>query len=92
MLLLYSLMTMSLGKAENVMKKMRRKDFDLDFVHSNISEELADVVIYLDMLADSLGIDLGEAVIYKWNKKSDQLDIPLSLYETGVRRTDIEKL
>ena len=91
-LLLYSLMTMSLGKAGNVMKKMRRKDFNPAVVVDDISEELADVVIYLDMLADSLGIDLGGAVIYKWNKKSDQLDIPLSLYETGVQRTDIEKL
>ena len=81
-----------LVKAENIMKKMRRKDFNPAVVVDDISEELADVVIYLDMLADSLGIDLGGAVIYKWNKKSDQLDIPLSLYETGVRRTDIEKL
>ena len=87
-LLLYSLMTMSLGKAENIMKKMRRKDFDGDIAISDISEELADVVIYLDMLADSLGIDLGKAVVYKWNKKSEQFDIPLRLHETHVERIE----
>ena len=87
-LLLYSLMTMSLGKAENVMKKMRRKDFNPAVVVDDISEELADVVIYLDMLADSLGIDLGKAVMYKWNKKSEQLDIPLRLHETHVERIE----
>jgi len=86
-LLLYSLMSMALGKAQNIIKKMRRHDFDAIAAKSEVSDELADVTIYLDMLADSLGIDLGEATIHKWNKKSEQLGIPLTLTETSVVRS-----
>jgi len=91
-LLHYTLMSMALGKAENIMKKMRRQDFDVRSAKNEVADELADVAIYLDMLADKLGIDLGEAIMHKWNKKSRQLDIPLRLHETSVERTDTERL
>ena len=37
-----------------------------------ISHEIADVVIYLDLLAQSYGIDLGTAVRRKFNVVSDR--------------------
>jgi len=38
----------------------------------NVIEEMADVVICVDLLAESLGIDLGEAVTKKFNKTSEK--------------------
>lgn len=42
-----------------------------------LADELADVVIYLDILAAQLGIDLGEAVMKKWNKTSEKVGVPM---------------
>lgn len=55
------------GEACNLIKKMRRGDnIDLNAV----AEELADVMIYLDLLSARLGIDLEQAIIDKFNKDS----------------------
>jgi NTP pyrophosphatase (non-canonical NTP hydrolase) len=52
------------GEACNLLKKLRRdKKIDL----KEIAHELADVVVYTDLLAFKLGIDLGEAVRDKFN-------------------------
>lgn len=62
------------GEACNLIKKMRRGDL----VHSShIADELADLIIYTDLLAERLGIDLEEAIIHKFNAVSDRLR-PLS--------------
>lgn len=39
---------------------------------TDLAEELADVVICVDLLAMQYGIDLSEAVIKKFNKTSDK--------------------
>ena len=49
-----------------------------------LADELADVVIYLDILAAQLGIDLGDAVMKKWNKTSEKVGAPLYI-DAGVR-------
>ncbi len=52
------------GEACNLAKKMRRGE---DVPLLEMSHELADVVIYADLLAARLGIDLGQAVKDKFN-------------------------
>lgn len=59
-----------LGEAANVLKKVRRGDFTLDKARPKLTQEFADVVVYLDILAAKAGIDLGEAVIKTFNNKS----------------------
>lgn len=41
-----------------------------------IADEIADVFTYLDLLAASLGIDLGKAVIEKFNEVSNRVGFP----------------
>lgn len=55
------------GEACNLIKKLRRGEEVLPEV---IGDELADMVIYADLLAQRLGIDLGEAVRAKFNAVS----------------------
>ena len=52
------------GEACNLLKKMLRGE-DVPLEH--VAEELADVVTYVDLLAARLGIDLGAAVVRKFN-------------------------
>lgn len=67
------------GEACNEVKKLRRLD-GADFVHDTaekreelhekIGKELADLVIYADLLAARLGINLASCVIEKFNEVS----------------------
>jgi NTP pyrophosphatase (non-canonical NTP hydrolase) len=41
-----------------------------------IADELADVFAYLDMLAASLGVDLGRAAALKFNEVSERVGFP----------------
>lgn len=68
-----------LGEYANLRKKVERGDFTLGRVKQKLASELADVVIYLDLLAYQLGIDLGDAVMTTWNKKAEELGIPMYL-------------
>jgi NTP pyrophosphatase (non-canonical NTP hydrolase) len=62
-----------LGEYANLRKKVERGDYTIEEALPELGAELADVVIYLDLLAYRLGIDLGEAVREKWNRKSEQI-------------------
>lgn len=78
-----------LGEACNAIKKLRRiqdgvanisepgrqLSEQLEAVEA-IGAELADTVIYLDLLAQRLGIDLGAAVVAKFNKTSEKYEFP----------------
>lgn len=57
------------GEACNLIKKRRRGE---EIPTEAIAEELADVVMYLDLLAARLGIDLEAAVRAKFNVVSDR--------------------
>jgi NTP pyrophosphatase (non-canonical NTP hydrolase) len=59
-----------MGEAANLIKKRRRGE---DIETKQIAYELADTVIYLDLLAARLGIDLGAAVQEKFNIVSDRV-------------------
>lgn len=58
-----------MGEACNLIKKLRRGE---DISLTDVGYELADTVIYLDLLAARLGINLGEAVREKFNIVSDR--------------------
>ena len=77
-----------MGEAMNVLKKIRRGDMTMSEARPKLAQEFADVVIYLDMLANGCGINLGEAVMDTFNAKSRQLELQLFITETGyVRET-----
>jgi len=62
-----------LGEAANLLKKIRRGDFGINQARPELSDELADVVTYLDILAKQCGIDLGQATITKFNRVSERV-------------------
>ena len=59
-----------LGESANVLKKVRRGDLTLEEALPLLTQEFADVVIYMDLLAQRAGIDLGQAVMDTFNAKS----------------------
>lgn len=72
-----------LGEACNIAKKMLRHrdgvagnkgdDRDLAKLRRKLGRELADAIIYLDLVAASQGIDLGAAVRETFNAKSEEI-------------------
>lgn len=66
-----------LGEYANLRKKVERGDLTEDEARPALADELADVVIYLDILASQLGINLGEAIISKWNRTSEKVGAPI---------------
>ena len=64
-----------MGEACNVIKKLRRgaEGAAKTVLLSAAADEIADTVIYLDLLAARLGIDLGRAVVEKFNRTSDKV-------------------
>lgn len=72
------------GEAANIVKKMRRiqtgvatgvtrgdqATFEFEDLRERLGEELADVIITADLLADAAGIDLSDAVVAKFNATS----------------------
>lgn len=68
-----------LGEAANIIKKVRRGDMTLDEARPLLAREFADVVIYLDLLAYRAGVDLGNAVVEKWNETSVKIGTSVRL-------------
>jgi NTP pyrophosphatase (non-canonical NTP hydrolase) len=62
-----------LGEYANIRKKFERGDIDNVQFRTLAEKELADVQVYLDILAFRLGIDLGKATIDKFNAVSDRV-------------------
>lgn len=55
------------GEMCNLVKKMRRGE---DIPIENVGKELADIVIYVDLLASRLGLDLSRCIVDKFNEVS----------------------
>lgn len=77
------------GQALNALKKLRRIQTDAPNLNepdrhlksvkeatNKIAQEMADWILYLPQLADSLGIDLEEAVKRTFNNKSIEYGFP----------------
>lgn len=76
------------GELCNVLKKMLRNKTSpgiaatpYEELYRKAKEELADVVIYADLLAKRLDIDLGLAVIEKFNRTSVKIGSSIMLPE-----------
>lgn len=77
-----------LGEAANLMKKIRRGDFaterDLLEAEAKLQKEFADFVTYADIMAAQFGIDLGEAVMNKFNEVSRRVDSSIFMQEAAT--------
>jgi NTP pyrophosphatase (non-canonical NTP hydrolase) len=84
------------GEAQNVVKKLRRIETGMPNDHDgaepklleDLGDELADTIIYADLLAQHYGIDLADAIARKFNAVSLREGYPERLprrNETGVR-------
>lgn len=71
------------GEAANIMKKVRRGDLSAEEAKPKLQKEFADVVIYMDLMAKRHGIDLGQAVVEKFNEVSVRVDSNVFLTEDG---------
>lgn len=69
--------TGELGEYSNVRKKFERGDMNAKEFKALAKHELADVAIYLDILAFQLDIDLGEAIKEKFNIVSERINCPI---------------
>jgi NTP pyrophosphatase (non-canonical NTP hydrolase) len=61
-------LTGEVGEAANIIKKTLRGDFTLEQARTDIGKELADIQIYLAIVAIVLGIDLGDGTVEKFNE------------------------
>jgi len=62
-----------LGEYANFRKKLDRGDITPEEAKIHFAKELADTVTYIDLLAFRLGIDLGQAIIDKFNEVSERV-------------------
>ena len=75
-----------LGEAANIAKKLNRVRDGIpgnseteEELHAALADELADTFIYLDLMCQSQGIVLQDAVISKFGKTSEKIG-----YSTGL--------
>lgn len=64
------------GEMCNLIKKIRRGD-NVDV--QDVGRELADIVIYADILADKLGLNLSDCIQQKFNEVSDRIGSEIKL-------------
>lgn len=80
-----------MGEAANIVKKLNRVRDGLpgnsetqEELRQALSDEIADTVIYLDLLAQSQGIRLEDAIISKFNQTSAKIGSPIVLPVAGA--------
>lgn len=80
-----------MGEALNVIKKLNRERDGIagntlseEQLRHELADEIADVAIYLDIMAASEGIDLAAAIASKFNRTSIKVGFPERLPE-GLR-------
>lgn len=74
------------GEACNVIKKLNRirdglvgnhgEDADASVLRAKLGKELADVVIYCDLMAQAEGFDLSDLIVQKFNEVSERNGLP----------------
>lgn len=72
-------LTGELGEYANFRKKYERGDITLEEFDAAAKKEIADIQIYLDLLAYRLGFDLGEVTRDKFNSVSDKIGCDIKL-------------
>ena len=76
-------LTGELGEYANLRKKFERGDISEAEFNDLAADELADIQIYLDLLAYRLNIDLADATRYKFNVKSREVGSTIFITERG---------
>lgn len=61
-----------IGETANLVKKSVRGDFTLESIKDELSEEIADIFIYLMKLCNQLDIDLESSYLKKRNKNIER--------------------
>lgn len=64
------------GEACNIVKKMRRGESAL---LNDLGDEIADAVIYADLLANRVGLSLEDCIRWKFNKTSSKIGSSIRL-------------
>ncbi|MHB1952361.1 MAG: MazG-like family protein [Sulfobacillus sp.] len=77
-----------LGEYANIRKKFERGDLSMDEFMPLAAKELADVQIYLDILAAQLHINLGEATRQKFNEVSRRINCDVMIEYPGIPPID----
>lgn len=67
------------GELCNLLKKRHRGRPEDQITDEQIADEMADVLTYLDLLAARFDIDLGEALISKFNRVSERIGSDIRL-------------
>jgi NTP pyrophosphatase (non-canonical NTP hydrolase) len=74
------------GEACNVVKKIRRVDLgttgnkqSTEAYYEQLETEIGDVLIYLDLLAQSAGFSLESCARRAFNEKSEELKMPVRI-------------
>jgi NTP pyrophosphatase (non-canonical NTP hydrolase) len=88
-----------LGEAANIAKKLNRyrdgipgnKESE-SALRDKLRKELGDVYVYLDLLAQSLGVDIGAAAVEVFNAKSEELGCPIRLRAEALAPSPDKKL
>jgi NTP pyrophosphatase (non-canonical NTP hydrolase) len=75
-----------LGEAANIAKKLNRvrdgipgNKESADALRDKLRREIGDAFVYLDLLAQSLGVDIGAAAVEVFNAKSVEIGYPHAL-------------
>lgn len=82
------------GELCNMVKKVRRHETgvvhdktyntpDMPTIMANIKDEIADVFLYLDLLADHFGLELMDCIAPKFNRVSAIQGFPERLPDNG---------
>lgn len=74
------------GELLNVVKKLERERRGIRgsrATKEQLAEELADVVICADLLAMHYGVDLGAAVVRKFNATSEKVGLSTRMADVG---------
>ena len=79
------------GEAGNIVKKLRRhetglataRDLTVPILLDNLADEIADTIIYADLLAAHYGLNMAAAVIRKFNLVSERENWPQFLYPSA---------
>jgi NTP pyrophosphatase (non-canonical NTP hydrolase) len=87
-----------LGEAANIAKKLNRvrdgipgNDQTPDELRAALADEIADTFIYLDLLAQSEGIDLAAAIVAKFDRTSAKIGYPMALTPPATETPDAQR-
>ena len=72
------------GEYANLRKKFERGDISEQQFKTEAGKEIADIQIYLDILAFQLGIDLSEAITNKFNEVSRRVSSSIFIDANGL--------